>query len=157
DGKALTQIVSTWISGPVLGAIFAILFYIILRSLKRKLAIHLFRFESFLRTGLIIAGAFGAYSLGANNIANVMGVFIPSVSLQELKIGLITLSSSQQLFLLGGMAIAAGILTFSNRVMEKVGSNIVELSSEAALVVVISQALVLFIFSSRGLSEALSR
>lgn len=156
DLNALTQIVSTWVSGPILGAIFAILLYIMLRKLKRKLAIHLFRFESFIRTGLIIAGAFGAYSLGANNIANVMGVFIPSFSLQELKIGIITLSSSQQLFLMGGMAIAAGILTYSNRVMEKVGSSIVELSPEAALVVVVSQALVLFMFSSKGLSEALS-
>ena len=26
---------------------------------------------------LLLAGAFGAYSLGANNIANVMGVFVP--------------------------------------------------------------------------------
>jgi len=37
--------------------------------------------------------------------------------------------------------------------METVGNNIIELSSEAALVVVLAQALVLFIFSSSGLSS----
>jgi phosphate/sulfate permease len=37
--------------------------------------------------------------------------------------------------------------------METVGSNIVELTAEAALVVVLAESLVLFIFSSTGLSE----
>jgi len=38
------------------------------------------------RWALLLAGAFGAYSLGANNIANVMGVFLLSVALQDLHI-----------------------------------------------------------------------
>ncbi len=86
-----------------------------------------------------------------------MGVFIPAFNLQELNLGLFTLSSAQQLFLLGGLAIAAGILTYSKKVMETVGNNIVELSSEAALVVVLAQALVLFIFSSSWLSDIFVR
>ena len=39
--------------------------------------------------------------------------------------------------------------------MDTIGSNIMELSSEAALVVVLAQSLVLFIFSSSGLSATL--
>ncbi|OFY40982.1 MAG: phosphate transporter [Bacteroidetes bacterium RBG_13_44_24] len=153
DSGILSKIVATWISGPVLGAIFAVLLYILLTKIKKASRIHLFRFESFLRTGLIIAGAFGAYSLGANNIANVMGVFVPAFSLQEIDLGIFTLASSQQLFLLGGIAVAVGIITYSRKVMETVGGNIVELSSEAALVVVLAQSLVLFTFSSSGLSD----
>jgi inorganic phosphate transporter, PiT family len=152
DSKTLSQIVVTWISGPVIGAIFSILLYIALKKFKRSAKIHLIRFESYIKTGLILVGAFGAYSLGANNIANVMGVFIPAFNLQVLDLGIFTLSSSQQLFLLGGLAIAVGIITYSKKVMETIGGNIVELSSEAALVVVLAQALVLFIFSSSGLS-----
>ncbi|TFG44360.1 MAG: inorganic phosphate transporter [Bacteroidia bacterium] len=157
DNRALTQIVSTWLSGPLLGAVFAILLYIILKTIKKNSSIHLVRFESYIRTGLIIAGAFGAYSLGANNIANVVGVFIPAFNLQPLDLGIFTLSSPQQLFLIGSLAIAAGILTYSNRVMEQVGNNIMQLSSEAALVVVLAQALVLFIFSSSGFSSFAER
>lgn len=153
DGKTLTGIVSTWITGPVLGAAFAILLYILIRYFKKHSSIHLFRFESYVRTGLILVGAFGAYSLGANNIANVMGVFVPSFHLADLDLGIVTLSSSQQLFLLGGIAIATGIITYSDRVMQVVGNNIVDLSSESALVVVLSQALVLFIFSSSAFSS----
>ncbi len=100
----------------------------------------------------MIAGAFGAYSLGANNIANVMGVFVPSIPLGDADFGIFTLTGAQQLFFLGAMAISAGILTYSKKVMQTVGSNLLELSSEAAFVVVLSQALVLFIFSSSALS-----
>ena len=82
-----------------------------------------------------------------------MGVFLPAFNLQDLDLGIITLNSNQQLFLLGGLAIALGIITYSKKVMETIGSNIVELSSEAALVVVLAQSLVLFIFSSSGLSD----
>ncbi|HPM18429.1 MAG: inorganic phosphate transporter [Bacteroidales bacterium] len=155
DRSVLTQIVTTWVAGPVLGAIFAVILVSILMKIKKKAGIHLIRFESYIRTSLIIAGAFGAYSLGANNIANVMGVFVPAFNLQELSFGFFTLSSPQQLFLLGGLAIAAGILSYSGKVMQVVGSSIVELSSEAALVVVLSQGIVLFLFSSSGISEFL--
>jgi len=153
NGTVLSKILLTWITGPVLGAIFAILLYMLIRWIKRAHNIHLIRFESYVRTALIVVGAFASYSLGANNIANVMGVFAPAFNLQDIDLRIISLSSNQQLFLLGSLAIAVGILTYSKRVMETVGSNIVELSAEAALVVVLAESLVLFIFSSSGLSN----
>src|SRR5512137_1631293 len=84
DSGTLSKIIVTWISGPVLGAVFAVLLYIAVIKIKKSSKIHLIRFESYLRAGLIIAGAFGAYSLGANNIANVMGVFVPAFRLNEI-------------------------------------------------------------------------
>ena len=153
DPEALAKIVSAWVIGPVIGALFAIALYIIVIKIKRSAKIHLFKFESYIRTGLIIVGALGAYSLGANNIANVMGVFLPSFNLEPLNLILFTLSSNQQLFLLGGLAIAVGIITYSKKVMETVGSRIMELTPEAAMVIVLAQAIVLFIFSSSALSN----
>jgi inorganic phosphate transporter, PiT family len=152
DAGTLSKIVMTWITGPVIGALFAILLYMLIVRIKKASKIHLLRFESLIRKGLIIVGAFGAYSLGANNIANVMGVFIPSFNLDPLDLGIITLSSGQQLFLVGGLAIAMGIITYSKKVMDTIGGNIVELSPEGAMVVVLAQSLVLFIFSSSGIS-----
>jgi phosphate/sulfate permease len=153
DSKTLEKIVSAWIAGPVIGAAFAVFLYIIVKRFKKSAKIHLIRFESYIKTGLIVVGAFGAYSLGANNIANVMGVFVPAFHLKDLNLWIFTLNSSQQLFLLGGLACAVGILTYSSKVMNTIGNNILELSSEAALVVVLAQSLVLFIFSSTGLSN----
>jgi inorganic phosphate transporter, PiT family len=157
DSKTLSTIVAAWIAGPVIGAVFAILLYIVVKKIKRSAHIHLIRFESYIKAGLIVVGAFAAYSLGANNIANVMGVFIPAFNLHDLDLGIFTLNSNQQLFLIGGIAVATGIITYSWKVMETVGNNIIELSSEAALVVVLAQALVLFIFSSSGLSDLFVR
>lgn len=153
DTGTLTKIVATWITGPVIGAIFAIILYILIVKIKKASGIHLFRFESYIKKGLIIVGAFGAYSLGANNIANVMGVFLPSFNLEPLDLWIFSLTSNQQLFLLGGLAISFGIFTYSKKVMDTVGGNIVELSPEGAMVVVLAQSLVLFIFSSGGLSS----
>jgi PiT family inorganic phosphate transporter len=153
DGGTLSKIIGTWISGPIIGALFAIVLYILLNKIKRVSRMHLIRFESYIRAGLIVVGAFGAYSLGANNIANVMGVFVPAFKLEELNLGIFSLSSGQQLFLLGGFAIAVGIMTYSKRVMETIGGNLLELTSEAAMVVVLAESLVLFIFSSTGLSN----
>ncbi len=157
DTGTLTQIVSTWITGPLLGALFAYLLYHLVKISRRKIKVHLLVYENWLRAGLMIVGAFGAYSLGANNIANVMGVFVPSIPLENTDFGIFTLSGQQQLFFLGGIAIAAGVLTYSRKVMETVGSNLLELSSEAAFVVVLSQALVLFVFSSSSLSLFMQR
>ena len=153
DSKTLEKIVISWVAGPVIGAVFAILLYILVKRFKKSAKIHLIRFESYIKTGLVVVGAFGAYSLGANNIANVMGVFVPAFHLKDLDLWIFTLTSSQQLLLLGGLAVASGIITYSWKVMETIGNNILELSSEAALVVVLAQSLVLFIFSSTGLSD----
>jgi phosphate/sulfate permease/DNA-binding CsgD family transcriptional regulator len=62
-------------------------------------------------------------------------------------------NSAQALFFLGGIAIAIGILTYSKKVMTTVGEGILEITPETAIVVVLSQALVLFIFSSTALSN----
>lgn len=157
DAGALTQIVTTWVTGPVLGALFAFGLYHLVKISRRRIKVHLLKYENWLRMGLMIVGAFGAYSLGANNIANVMGVFVPSIPLEDADFGIFTLTGAQQLFFLGAVAISAGVLTYSKKVMETVGSNLLELSSEAAFVVVMSQALVLFIFSSAALSGFMTR
>jgi phosphate/sulfate permease len=153
DAGTLSKIVAAWVAGPVIGGVFAILLYILVKKFKKNVKIHLIRFESYIKTGLILVGAFAAYSLGANNIANVMGVFLPAFNLQDLNLWIFSLNSNQQLFLIGGLAVATGIITYSWKLMDTIGGNILELSPEAAFVVVLAQSLVLFIFSSTGLSD----
>ena len=154
DLHTLTKIVTTWISGPILGGISAVLLFMLVKRISKKTKLHLLYRDSFIRYGLLFVGAFGAYSLGANNIANVMGVFTGAVDLPVIDLGFIQFDSTQQLFFIGGIAIAIGIFTYSRHVMATVGNALMPLTSEAAIVVVLSQALVLFIFSSQGLSDA---
>lgn len=152
DYTVLGKIVSSWIFGPILGAIFSALLYLLVRKLIRSSNLHLLKFETIIRLSLIIVGAFGAYSLGANNIANVMGVFVNSIDL-NIALGSLTFNSTDILFFLGGLAISLGIFTYSKRVMETIGGDILAITPEGAVVVVLSQALVLFVFSSTTLSH----
>lgn len=151
DYKILTVIAVSWFTGPLLGAIFSGLLYLLLRYYLRRTKTHVLILDSHIRNGLLVVGAFDAFSLGANNVANVMGVFVNSASF-HINVGSFTINSTMLLFFLGGLSIAAGILTYSKKVISTVGQGLLEMTPETAIVVVLSQALVLFIFSSAALS-----
>jgi PiT family inorganic phosphate transporter len=133
------------------------LFHTIFNVLFQRFPIHLLWEDMAMRWGLILVGAFGSYSLGANNIANVMGVFVPVAPFKDLILfGSITFTGTQQLFLIGGIAISFGVFTYSRRVMETVGGSLMKLTPQMALIVVLSQAVVLYLFSSQELSSWLT-
>lgn len=154
DLSSLSKIVLTWVLCPVLAALFAMILYWITKYFLENSRIHLLTMDAITRLALIIVGAFGAYSLGANNIANVVGVFIPTSPFQDLLIGdLITISSVQQLFFAGGLAISIGVFTYSYKVMRTVGKDLFRLSPVTAFIVVLSHSLVLYLFASQGLRD----
>lgn len=151
DITSLTRIVSTWIFCPVLTAVVAIILYLFTGFFIRYLSVPMFKLDNLTRWSLLCAGIFGSYALGANNIANVMGVFVPVADLSDITIFNLTFSPARQLFLLGGIAIAVGVFTFSKRVMLTVGKGIFDLSPVMAAVVVWSHSIVLLLFSSLAL------
>ncbi len=153
DLKILIKIVSTWVLCPVLAAGFAIVLFKLAKFTLDNAKINLLELDAYTRFGLILVGAFGAYSLGANNIANVMGVFVSASPFHDLYLLGFHFSGTQQLFFLGALAIAVGIHTYSYHVMKTVGNELFHLSPVAALVVVLSESLVLLIFASEELKN----
>ncbi|MCH7769937.1 MAG: inorganic phosphate transporter [Bacteroidetes bacterium] len=157
DINTLIKIVTTWVLCPLLAAAFAFVIYKITMAALPRSRVHLLKQDYYNRVGLLLVGAFGAYSLGANNIANVMGVFVPANPFSDLSFStLFSLSGTQQLFLLGAIAIGVGVFTYSYRVMLTVGNDLFKLTPVAALVVVLSQSIVLFLFASKGLETWLA-
>jgi PiT family inorganic phosphate transporter len=157
DLASLLKILSTWVICPLLAAIIAAIIYILTKIFVRRIGIGLIRLDGYTRLALILAGAFGAYSLGANNIANVMGVFVPVAPFQEMRLSdNFSFSSTQQLFLIGGLAIAIGVFTYSKRVMLTVGSELMRLTPLAAWVAVMAHSIVLFLFASEKLEQFLA-
>ena len=158
DISSLLKILSTWIICPLLSAVIAAFLFSVAKVFVRKMGIGLIRFDGYTRLALILAGAFGAYSLGANNIANVMGVFVPVAPFPDMLFGQgFSISSAQQLFLVGGLAIAVGVFTYSKRVMMTVGSELMRLTPLAAWVAVMSHSIVLFLFASERLEQLLAK
>jgi len=155
DFQNLLTIVSSWVIAFVLSGIIAALLFYLISPVINKGKIHLLEQDVYVRLGLIIIGAFGAFSLGANNIANVVGVFVPVTPFKDINLGSFTLSGIQQLYILGAISIIVGIYTYSHKVMRTVGKDIFHLSPVTALIAVTAEAIVLFIFASRGLQNLL--
>ena len=142
----LGKVVACWIGTPVGGIILSIMIYRVLAFFYNRLNINLFQADSLLRLSLIGAGSYGAYALGANNVANVTAVFVGA--------GELTLFSA---VLLGGLSIDLGILTFSRRVMETVGRRLVRLEPFSALVVLLAEAITVHIYTIIGVPVSTSQ
>lgn len=156
DTRSLGSIVSTWVACPLLSAGVAAATYVLLSRAILRHKPHLLELDARTRLGLLAVGAFGSYSLGANNIANVVGVFVPDNPFRDVHVLGLTITGVQQLFALGGLAIAVGVYTYSERVMKTVGGGLLHLSPLAAFVVVLAQSITLFLFASEGLEHFLA-
>jgi PiT family inorganic phosphate transporter len=158
DMTTVERIVLSWVFSIVLAIAFAAVLYLVLAAFVRRSRVHLLRQDALTRAALVAVAAFAAYSLGANNIANVMGVFVSALPVAGVRLPLLgPISGAEQLFFIGGLAIAVGMYTYSRRIIERVTAAVSELSPLAALVVVLAESLVLFLFSSQSLEALLAR
>lgn len=155
DLNTLSKILLSWVASPIVAGVFGFLLFKLVKQLLKKWKIHLLRIDGYTRVGLIIVGALASYSLGANNIANVMGMFVSASMFGDLNLFGITITGVQQLFFLGGFAIAIGIFTYGRAVMNTVGKDLVKISPITGFVVVLAEFLVLFIFTSQELESLL--
>ncbi|MBB1486145.1 inorganic phosphate transporter [Oceanospirillum sp. D5] len=156
DTELLLRILSTWVLCPLLAGIVAVLLTLIAERFLLWRRPHLLTQDALTRIALILTGALGAYALGANNIGNVMGVFVEVSPFRDIESGQFSLSATQQLFMLGGLAIAMGVFTYSRRVMMTIGNGVMDISPIAAWIIVCAHSIVLLMFSSRSLEQLLS-
>ncbi len=156
DMNSVVKIASTWVACPLLAAVFATIVFAVFHKLSQKVPLSLLQRDALTRTAMLVTGAFGSYALGANNIANVVGVFIPVVPFTEFSFFGIPITPVHQLFFIGALAVAVGVYTYSYKVMMTVGKGILPLTPFASWVVVLSHSLVLFIFASEGLEHFLA-
>ncbi len=139
-------VVICWVGTPVGGIIIGIIVYKLLAAIAKRMNLNLFQADLMLRLCLIAAGSYGAYALGANNVANVTAVFVGA--------GMLDVFSAA---LIGGVSIGLGILTFSRRVMETVGKKLVKLDPFSALVVILAEAITVHIYALVGVPVSTSQ
>lgn len=139
DFSGFFKIVVCWVATPLAGWMFAVILY---KALKALLADRVKSFTVLNRLyfwGIIITGCYCAYAFGANNVANVTGPYVAA-----------DLLTPRQAVIIGGASIALGVLTYSRKTMMTVGKGIVPLEPFAALVSILSEALVLHLFTQMG-------
>ncbi len=147
----LVKVVICWIGTPIGAMVIAAILYPTLGRLFDNLRMNLVTRSIVLKFGLLLSGAYGAYALGANNVANVTGVFYKTGLLSEYP------NSDYLLVLIGGASIAGGALTFSRSVMMTVGSRLVQLGAFSALIVVLSQAITVHFYAMIGVPVSTSQ
>ena len=146
DFTRLYKVVLCWVFTPIGAMVASRALYPLLGSVFQKVLSDLQLRNIFIRWALLFAGCYGAYSLGANNVANVTGVYVGS--------GLLT---PLQAALVGSLSIASGVLTYSKKVMDTVGKKIVELDGFSAFVSTFSAAVIVHLFTQVGVPVSTSQ
>ena len=145
--SGLIKIVIAWIATPIGALVFALIIYTVLGVLFRRARMGILSRDKLLWIGLVVVGAYGSYALGANNVANATGIYS----------GVIPGLTDFHLALIGGVAIAVGVMTFSRRVMMTVGTKLMRLDAFTAFVAVSSMAATVHIFAMIGVPVSTSQ
>jgi len=125
-----------WVFTPVGAAVLAYVLSAVLTRIVRRIPMPFVLYDRLVQIGLVCAGCYAAYALGANNVANVTGPYFGAGEMSLLY---------AKLF--GGLAIAFGAMTFSRRVMFTVGQGVAELDPLGALIAVLACAITVHVYS----------
>jgi len=146
DTSSLTKVVVCWVGTPIGAALVTVVLYFVIGKLMNVLHFSLFSYDRNLRLALIFAGSYGAYALGANNVANVTGAFVGPDMLSPFTACLV-----------GSLAIALGIVTYSRNVMMTVGKNLVKLDAYTAFIAILAEAITVHAYAMIGVPVSTSQ
>jgi len=142
----LEKVVVCWVGTPIGAMILAMVMYPLFAAILNAMKLDMFRQDRVLRASLVVMGSYGAYALGANNVANVSAMFVGGGLMTPLVASLV-----------GGVCICLGVVTFSRRVMDTVGKGVVRLDAFSALVVVTAEAITVHIYAMVGVPVSTSQ
>ena len=134
--KLVIKIILSWIVSPACCIASA---YLLCKALRRIRSTKVLK-------GLIIAGhVFGAYSFGANDIANATGIYVTVASQVW---GTPDPTTMIILAAIGSIGIALGGFTLGYRVIETVGYRIVRLDLPTAAAGILTYAFIVWLFTT---------
>jgi len=142
---ALGKVASAWVATPLLAMALSYTLHRLLSPLFLKV-LSVSEFHATMQALVVIFGCYGAYTLGANNLANVVGPAVAAGLIRPLKAQF-----------LGGLAIATGALTYSRKVIETVGGGLVPMDAFSAFVAVFAHALSLHLCTWLGVPTSSSQ
>ncbi len=127
---------STWLLNPLGAAIISYVIVFFFKKFFEAKVESLKGYDKIIKIGYIIAGAYSAYTIGINSSASVTAFYYDSFG-----VGANILTNARFTAILGGVAIAVGVLTYSKKVMMTVGGSIANISQIDGFLVILSSAL----------------
>ncbi|MBQ4140141.1 MAG: anion permease [Clostridia bacterium] len=134
--KEIGKFMSTWLLNPLGAALIAFVIVFVFKKFFEAKVESLKGYDKVIKIGYIVAGAYSAYTIGINSSASVTAFYYDSFG-----VGANILTSARLTAILGGVAIAVGVLTYSKKVMMTVGSSIANISQIDGFLVILSSAL----------------
>ena len=151
----LIKFASTWLMSPLgAGIISFILIWFANKFIVPKVS-GLAAYDKIVKLGYLIAGGFASFSIGMNSSASVMafyydgtpdGVVTNLFSADSLTGDFWT--AARVAAVVGGIAIAVGVLTYSKKVMMTVGSSIAPLTQIEGFIVIIAMSLTIVLIGN---------
>jgi PiT family inorganic phosphate transporter len=142
--KVLQDIFICWVFTPVGAAILGFVFYKLLQnSFYRIIPRKYLRLT--IASLIILSGCYVAYTWGANDVANAVGIISG--------VGVLTPSMS---VVFGGLAIILGIMTWGYKVIETIGSGITRLLPIMALSAQLASAVNVHVYTLFGIPVSTS-
>jgi len=142
--KVLGDIFICWILTPVGAAILGYIFFRVLQNILPRIIPRRY-FKQVIAPLIVVSGCYVAYTWGANDVANSIGV-LAGAEIIPIKIGII----------LGGAAIVLGIVTWGYKVIETIGSEIIHLSPIMALSAQLASSINVHVYTLMGIPVSTS-
>lgn len=142
--KVILDVFICWIFTPIGAAILGYIFYRTFKNFFYRVISRKYLRVTF--AGLIItSGCYVAYTWGANDVANCVGVIAGA--------GIVTPHTG---VILGGLAIVLGIITWGYKVIETIGSEITHLLPVMAFAAQLASAINVHIYTVFGIPVSTS-
>lgn len=134
--KEIGKFMSTWFINPVGAALIAFVIVYFFKKFFESKVLSLKGYDKVVKIGYIVAGAYSAYTIGINSSASVTAFYYDSFG-----VGANVLTSARLTAIIGGVAIAVGVLTYSKKVMMTVGGSIANITQIDGFLVILASAL----------------
>jgi PiT family inorganic phosphate transporter len=142
--KKLFDIFICWILTPVGAAVLGYILYRLLKNIFYRIVPRNYLRPVF-GTLVVVSGCYVAYTWGANDVANAVGVIAGA--------GIISVKTS---IILGGAAIVLGIVTWGYKVIQTIGSEITNLLPIMAFAAQLASAINVHIYTVFGIPVSTS-
>jgi len=142
--KVLFDIFLCWIFTPVGAAVLGYIFFRLFKNVFYSLIPRRF-LRGTLASLIILSGCYVAYTWGANDVANAVGVISGA--------GVISVNTAM---ILGGLSIVLGIITWGYKVIETIGSEITHLLPIMAFSAQLASAINVHIYTIFGIPVSTS-
>ena len=138
----LAEFASTWLICPCGAALIAFVIVKISNKFIVPKLSKLSHYDLIVKIGYLVAGAMASFSIGMNSSATVTAFYYDGID-DGIKANL--LESAKLAAIIGAIAIAIGVLTYSKKVMMTVGESIAPLTPIEGFLVIVAMALTVFI------------